>query len=370
MPSYYEILEVSQSASPDEIKQSFHRLAHIYHPDKPTGNQGKFISILKAYEVLSDSSERSLYDLSLEPQNQKPARERPYAAYYSGITCHICGRTSPLKRVKLLQNIGLFLVRKTRTIEGSLCKECINKYFAQFTITTLLLGWWGVVSFFVTPFYLLNNLKTFLSSTKLRSEPRNKNGQELYAWSVFCVTIVIFLALALAIINSPASSGSYESSSSLNLPSPSVQIQTPISLDRKLTNGMVLAQGTPYMHGQGVLTVSNGTENDAVLKLVSSNGGLAYYVYISAHDNFTINKISDGSYRVLYSSGSDWNGNGFTQNQNYSVFDDALDFETTTYSDSEYIHTKYTTYTLTLDPQIDGNAKTDSVDSNTFNAYR
>lgn len=62
---YYSILGVSKSASADDIKRAFRKLARKYHPDVNPGDndaEAKFKEISEAYEVLSDSDKRRKYD--------------------------------------------------------------------------------------------------------------------------------------------------------------------------------------------------------------------------------------------------------------------------------------------------------------------
>lgn len=59
---YYEVLGVGKSASDDEIKKAFRKLAVKYHPDKEGGDETKFKEINEAYEVLKDKQKRQRYD--------------------------------------------------------------------------------------------------------------------------------------------------------------------------------------------------------------------------------------------------------------------------------------------------------------------
>lgn len=62
---YYKILEVEKTASQDEIKKSYRKLAKKYHPDLNKDNpqgQEKFKEINEAYEVLGDEEKRKQYD--------------------------------------------------------------------------------------------------------------------------------------------------------------------------------------------------------------------------------------------------------------------------------------------------------------------
>jgi molecular chaperone DnaJ len=60
---YYTTLGISKTASGDDIKRAYRKLAHQYHPDKgEKGNAEKFKEVSEAYQVLSDPSKRSQYD--------------------------------------------------------------------------------------------------------------------------------------------------------------------------------------------------------------------------------------------------------------------------------------------------------------------
>jgi molecular chaperone DnaJ len=62
---YYDVLGITQGAGDDEIKRAYRRLAMKYHPDRNQGDaeaEQNFKSCAEAYEVLSDSKKRQVYD--------------------------------------------------------------------------------------------------------------------------------------------------------------------------------------------------------------------------------------------------------------------------------------------------------------------
>ncbi len=59
---YYDVLGVPKSATADEIKRAYRKVAHQHHPDKDGGDEAKFKEASEAYEVLGDQQKRSSYD--------------------------------------------------------------------------------------------------------------------------------------------------------------------------------------------------------------------------------------------------------------------------------------------------------------------
>src|SRR5437762_1965385 len=80
---YYELLGVKKSASADEVRKAFRKLARKYHPDVNPGDkkaEEKFKEISEAHDVLSDPKKRKIFDqLGFYSDNIDPAAAEAYA---------------------------------------------------------------------------------------------------------------------------------------------------------------------------------------------------------------------------------------------------------------------------------------------------
>src|ERR1700758_2570247 len=80
---YYEILGVKKSASAEEIRKAFRKLARKYHPDVNPGDKSaeeKFKALSEANDVLSDPKKRKIYDqVGFYSDNIDPATAEAYA---------------------------------------------------------------------------------------------------------------------------------------------------------------------------------------------------------------------------------------------------------------------------------------------------
>src|SRR5437660_5165410 len=80
---YYEILGVKKSASADDVRKAFRKLARKYHPDVNPGDKSaeeKFKVLSEANDVLSDPTKRKIYDqVGFYSDNIDPATAEAYA---------------------------------------------------------------------------------------------------------------------------------------------------------------------------------------------------------------------------------------------------------------------------------------------------
>jgi hypothetical protein len=90
--------------------------------------------------------------------------------------CVACGERAPTRDVIFYSNIGLLAMRLTWTHEGQTCSPCIHSTYWRYTLTTLAVGWLGIVSLIMTPFIIIGN--TFVYCTTWFTVPTEPEPED------------------------------------------------------------------------------------------------------------------------------------------------------------------------------------------------
>ena len=132
--------------------------------------------------------------------NLPPPMPLPGSTYCQGCQC-----LAPTRQVMFFRHIGAIVVMFNRHIRGRLCRSCVNEQFAQTTLTTSFLGWWGMISFFLTPFFLLNNIIRYLFCLSLKPGPgqqTNGTGLAIFALIAAFIAPALVALLIFSVLNS------------------------------------------------------------------------------------------------------------------------------------------------------------------------
>lgn len=197
---------------------------------------------------------------------------------------------------------------------------------------------------------ILNFLKSQLNKiSHLRFSKLSFNPN--YLWIIPIIVFIIVIASGKTI--NPTDNSSTNTSEEL----------LPTNYAR-LPNGTRITSTIDSSNGLGTLEIDNGTDDDAIAKLIDINNGLTVItVYIQAKSKFTITSISDGKYDLFFHTGKDWNEEKkkFLFNPSYSKFSDDFIYTTT--------ETKYKVYEVTLNPVVGGTAETNTVTESEFEKH-
>ena len=150
LKSYYEILNICENASKDEIKKQFKKLVKMYHPDINSSLEAEniFKEINKAAEILLDDEKRKNYD-KLRNTNKEVYNKKPHQNYKtsesSGYSFYDIFKKTENKKTKKpkkgsditvnveidYQEALLGTYRSVNIAKSSICPKCLGKKFAN-----------------------------------------------------------------------------------------------------------------------------------------------------------------------------------------------------------------------------------------------
>lgn len=117
---YYKTLGINKSASQDDIKQAYRKLAKEHHPDRTGGDDTRFKQINEAYDTLKDPDKRHIYD---NPQPQYNQQYQYNSQNMNDIFNAFFGNRGPMRR-----NVDIGLNVKVSLKDVATGKDIIGKY--------------------------------------------------------------------------------------------------------------------------------------------------------------------------------------------------------------------------------------------------
>jgi hypothetical protein len=487
--TYYDILEVSPNATPQQLKEAYRELIKRYHPDVNRNSAeatSRTQQINQAYSVLRDQVKRWEYDnlIKLKKEPEPSQAESPAYSYATQeappprpphYECEMCGRQdSTLRATVFIWVISLIYYSYKRGWGHILCSRCRIKYSILFNIELLVLGWWSLYGFIWTLEGLSENLTggiqpdennrillgtlayEFYSHGKyvearealeasIEFSPPTETWQFLkhleqlapsqpkyplkerilrakplvHNLAVVFVVILVFVLvgrfgsgrrqtpyypteqynpLVSQNQSEPNSQGSPNSSQSVDVPPPPTGPWTKYNYNglRKKADTRRIEQRTEPVEetepenpvklplgsspfgrgirdGNSTLTVDNGTDADALVRVIRLYGNPKNIrnFYITAGHKFTAEQIPQGSYKLRVAFGLDWNRTSRKFNYRRS-FSETEVFEATETiwnepTDDGYIeHTKASEMSITLHKVLNGNFHTYPINEDDF----
>lgn len=302
MKDYYKILELEFGASQERIREQHRFLLHAWHPDKfPTSDQKykaveRVKEINEAYSILGDQVKREKYDNEFrpiispapKPTTPKPTSTQAKQSHPAGNFqqhCESCGLPTETKFVEFYENVGALILRYHRSIKGNFCKPCIDHFFWNLTGKTMLLGWWGIISFIITPFILLNNLFRYIFTLGMKKPPLHITPSPSPIWVFSTIGGFLLIGFLLFSMFFPTFAQPINSPSATRTPK-TIPTRTPI------------VRKTPTSPASNCIRWSQVTRNHVGRKICVY--GKSYAIYYTDEASTRINFTSEPNTFFLY----------------------------------------------------------------------
>jgi len=91
--------------------------------------------------------------------------------------CHQCDAEAPSARAVFKQNVGVFVSRFETRTAGYFCRSCLHEQHWKSTGITMVVGWFGVISFFLTPVFILQNAQNYIRALRTLDRARTERRE-------------------------------------------------------------------------------------------------------------------------------------------------------------------------------------------------
>lgn len=182
--THYRVLGVAELATKEQILGRYRDLSTELErqrndgPDDVTrlSRRQTLSRVTEAYAVLSDDDRRGAYDLELtrlrQPQRDEALKKVPRRP--SPTQCEYCAY-EPAVAITLRRGVGMFYMRRRTISHVIVCRRCGLAQFRAYQDSTLIRGWWGMISFFMNFFYIFANTRAYFTLRSL-GEPKRPEG--------------------------------------------------------------------------------------------------------------------------------------------------------------------------------------------------
>jgi len=166
-----------------------------------------------------ESGQAASFPATVTPTHREPPPVRPQpAAPPPGTSiCQSCFASAQTKYVEFYTNVGMLVIRRHSSVKGNLCKNCIDHYFWDMTIKTLILGWWGIISFFLNCVFVINNVLRYIGTLGMRRPSSGRHSGTSPGLKMMGVVLlgagIIISLIVMGVFSTPTSTASSSSSS-------------------------------------------------------------------------------------------------------------------------------------------------------------
>ncbi len=151
MPNHYDLLGIPPDA-PLSVIQDAYAMQRRHAEWRGEADPALLAQYDAAWQVLSDPVSRHAYDqrIASEVPEAHGGWETAGAGRPPGRSeCRLCG-SAPAAPGRLRSHQGIILLMRFHHLDGPFCRDCGLAVFRDMTARTLLQGWWGLASFFIT----------------------------------------------------------------------------------------------------------------------------------------------------------------------------------------------------------------------------